>query len=130
MLVTYADELSEFVFNLGAPGEAQQPVRSANSRPVAENPSWRVLRGLLSRSRGRAARAPPYRPINSPRERLDPRVAAAVDLGSQQRDRALVVADHRRQERGRQGRTPSSEAGVTSSAACVCGHAEIGQRLG
>ena len=41
VLVTYADELSELVFNLGAPGEAQQQSAPLNSRPLAENPSWR-----------------------------------------------------------------------------------------
>ena len=40
VLVTYADELSELVFNLGAPGEATQSA-PLDSRPLAENPSWR-----------------------------------------------------------------------------------------
>ena len=41
VLITYADELSELVFNLGAPGEAQRQSAPLNSRPLAENPSWR-----------------------------------------------------------------------------------------
>jgi hypothetical protein len=42
VLITYADELSELVFNLGAPGEAQQQSAPLNSRQLAENPSWRA----------------------------------------------------------------------------------------
>jgi hypothetical protein len=42
VLITYADELSELVFNLGAPGEAQQQSAPLNSRRLAENPSWRA----------------------------------------------------------------------------------------
>ncbi len=41
VLVTYADDLSELVFNLGAPGEAQRQSAPLNSRPLAGNPSWR-----------------------------------------------------------------------------------------
>jgi hypothetical protein len=41
VLITYADELSELVFNLGAPGEAQRQSAPLNARPLAGNPSWR-----------------------------------------------------------------------------------------
>ena len=39
LLVTYADRLSEFVFNLGAPGEARRQAAPHPSRPVATTPS-------------------------------------------------------------------------------------------
>jgi hypothetical protein len=42
LLVTYADESSERIFNLGAPGEAPRQAPPLHSRRLAENRSWRV----------------------------------------------------------------------------------------
>ena len=42
LLLTYADEVSEIVFNLGAPGEARPAGRAAGRRPLADEPSWRA----------------------------------------------------------------------------------------
>lgn len=42
LLITYADQLSQFVFNLGAPGEARQQAAPLDARPVGANASWRA----------------------------------------------------------------------------------------
>ena len=42
LLITYADRLSQFVFNLGAPGEAAGRRRPLDARPVGANASWRA----------------------------------------------------------------------------------------
>jgi hypothetical protein len=43
LLITYADERTRYVFNLGAPGEAARQPAPAGSRPVAANGSWRAF---------------------------------------------------------------------------------------
>ena len=42
VLITYADEASELVFNLGAPGEARRQAAPLNATALAENRSWRA----------------------------------------------------------------------------------------
>jgi hypothetical protein len=42
LLITYADQLSQFVFNLGAPGEASRQAAPLDAQPVGANTSWRA----------------------------------------------------------------------------------------
>jgi hypothetical protein len=42
LLITYADERTRYVFNLGAPGETPRQPAPAGTRLIAENRSWRA----------------------------------------------------------------------------------------
>jgi len=42
VVITYTDDVTALIFNLGAPGEARRQAAPLNARTLAENVSWRV----------------------------------------------------------------------------------------